>query len=103
MLPGAGHHDIDVACRQRSALHLPHAQFVLGSEAREIALELSAREARVEQCADEHVAPDAGEQVEVQHLCAGLRRGSLPGAPCGSLRSGATSPHAQSRLMSVAT
>ena len=61
---------LDVARGDRAAAHTAHAQPVRDPEPVEVRLELAAREPQVEERAEEHVAGDPREAIEVQHAAA---------------------------------
>jgi hypothetical protein len=74
--------DADVARRQRAAVHARHPQAMLHAQPGEVGFQLALREPEVEQRAEEHVAGDAGEEVEVQ------RARAVPGAVRARPRAG---------------
>jgi hypothetical protein len=110
MATRSGHAHIDVQRGEDPAPHAPHDEAVVEAEAGEIRLELFAREARVEQRAEQHVPGHPGEDVEVEYTCAGFAPAPLPGSTVigsscthgrGGIRLRLLPPY--SRLMSVAT
>jgi hypothetical protein len=77
------HAHVEMPRRQRPAPHATHHQGVVEGEAREVGLELLAREPGVEERCEEHVARDAGEAIQVQDARAGRRATGCARCPAG--------------------
>jgi hypothetical protein len=81
----AGHLDVEKLRSERAALHPADDEAMRQPQPGEIRLELLAREPEVEQRAEEHVAGDAGEAVEVLAAraarCGGSARSGCSLAP----------------------
>ena len=69
------HAHVDVERGHDAAPHAAHDELVVESETGEVGLELLARETRVEQRTEQHVAGDPGEQVQVEDPRSRVRSG----------------------------
>ena len=62
----SGDQDVQVAGRQRAALHPLHAQSEVHAQSREPGIQLAARQTQVEQRRQEHIARDSREGLDVK-------------------------------------
>ena len=78
----AGDLDLHIARRERSPANPRHPQAMLHAQPGQLLLERALRKPEVEQRAQEHVARDPGEEIEVQRSRA-VRRGRGAAARAG--------------------